>query len=125
MVTVTYEQVHQLRDKHEKPDGYEISVSRTIAVPVTRLFNAWQNDKERNRWLTETGLVIRRATSPKSMRITWVDGKTSLEVGFYPKGQAKSQVSVQHSKLASAKAAAQMKTYWAGVLDRLKEILEA
>jgi 3-methyladenine DNA glycosylase/8-oxoguanine DNA glycosylase len=30
MVAVTYEQARGLRDKHQKPEGYEISVSRTI-----------------------------------------------------------------------------------------------
>jgi len=48
-----------------------------------------------------------------------------VEVGFYPKGARKSQVAVQHNKLPDAKAAARMKTYWAGALDRLKELVES
>src|SRR3984893_17776971 len=40
MIAVTYEQARGLRDKHEKPEGYEISVSRTVAAPVGKAFKA-------------------------------------------------------------------------------------
>jgi hypothetical protein len=86
---------------------------------------AWQDTKTRNRWLPDTPIAIRKATTNKSMRLTWADQKTSVEVNFYPKGDDKTQVVVQHSKLPEAEAAAQMKTYWAEKLDRLKQILEA
>src|SRR6185503_7619402 len=71
MVTVTYEQARGLRAKHEKPAGYEISVSRTIAASVSKVFKAWQNEKTRNNWLSEPGasangpLVIRKSTANK------------------------------------------------------------
>jgi hypothetical protein len=58
------------------------------------------------------------------MRATWSDGKTSLAIGFYPRGDNKSQVAVQHSKLPDARAAARMKKYWADALDRLRASLE-
>ena len=73
---------------------------------------------------TKSAIVIRKATRPKSMRITWSDRKTSLEVNFYAKGVGKGQVVVQHSKLPDAKAAAKMKGYWAKTLDRLRGMLE-
>src|SRR5687768_13599164 len=57
MVTVTYEQQRGLRDKHQRPDGYQISVSRTINAPVTKLFKAVNDDKRRRAWLDEKGLV--------------------------------------------------------------------
>lgn len=110
-----------LRERHQKPEGYEISVSRTIAAPVTLLFKSWEDEKVRRRWLPESPIVIRKATANKTLRITWADQKTSLEVRFYAKDNAKTQVVVQHSKLADAKAAAHMKSYWASSLDRLQE----
>jgi len=129
MVTVTYEQARGLRAKHEKPAGYEISVSRTLSASANKVFKAWQDEKVRATWLTEPGtpklpIVIRTVTANKSMRITWPD-KTSVSVNFYAKGAAKSQVVAQHSKLPNAKTAARMKTFWAGALDRLRERLEA
>jgi hypothetical protein len=58
------------------------------------------------------------------MRITWVDGKTNVDAGFYAKGDGKSQISVQHGQLENANEAARLKTYWAAQLGKLKEMLE-
>ena len=125
MVAVAYEQDRGLRDKHEKPEGYQISRSKTFTLPASRLFKAWKDKRVRDRWLDNGPVVIRKATADKSLRITWSDTKTSVEVNFYPKGDAKTQVTVQHSKLADAKAAARMKTFWAAALGRLQEVLTA
>ena len=124
MVTVTYEQARGLRKPNQRPDGYQISVSRTVNVPIAKLYKAFANDKVRNAWLAESGLAVRKATANKSMRVTWNDVKTSLEINFYPKGDDKSQVVVQHSKLPNARASAAMKTYWSRALDRLRDSLE-
>jgi uncharacterized protein YndB with AHSA1/START domain len=123
MVAVTYEQARGLRDKHEKPEGYEISVSRTIEAPVGKAFEAWTDEKTRQKWLP-VNLTIRKATTNKSLRISWEDGKTSVAVAFLPKGPGKSQAVAQHSKLPDAKGAAKMKKFWSQALDRLKEVLE-
>lgn len=125
MVTVTYEQQRGLRELHQKPGGFEISVSRTVNASLSKAYKSFANEKQRNSWLGEDGLVVRTATPNKSMRLTWNDGKTSLSVMFYAKDAGKSQVVVQHSKLADAKAAARMKKYWSNALDRLRESIEA
>ncbi len=124
MLTVTYEEARGLRERHQKPAGFQISVSRTINVPISKLYYAFANDKARNAWLAEDGLAVRKATANKSMRVTWNDVKTSLEISFLSKGDDKSQVVVQHSKLPNAKASAEMKTYWGKALDRLRASLE-
>lgn len=123
MVTVTYERARGLRDKHQKPGGYEISVSRTVDASVSKAFKAWTDAKTRKKWLP-TNLTIRKATTNKSLRISWEDGKTSVAAAFLPKGSDKCQVVAQHSKLPDAKAAAKMKAFWARALDRLKESIE-
>jgi len=124
MVTVGYERARGLREKHEKPSGFEISASRTLSVPLAALYEAWEDHKVRARWLKEAGFAVRKATENKTMRITWVDGETDLNVYFNAKGPRKSQVSVQHGKLSSAAEAAKKKSYWAGQLERLRAVLE-
>ncbi len=124
MVTVTYEQSRGLRAVHQKPGGFEISVSRTINAPLGKLFKAFANEKARQEWLGEKGLAVRTSTPNKSMRMTWTDGKSILSVAFVSKGDDKNQVVVQHGKLPNAKASATMKTYWANALDRLRASLE-
>ena len=122
MVAVTYEQARGLREVHEKPSGYEISVSRTIEAPVGKAFKAWTDEKTRKKWLPDD-FTVRKSTTNKTLRINWADG-TDLVVAFYPKGDAKCQVVTQHSKLKDAKASAKMKKFWADTLDRLKETIE-
>ncbi|MGH9365182.1 MAG: SRPBCC domain-containing protein [Thermoanaerobaculia bacterium] len=124
MVTVTYERARGLREKHQKPEGYEISVSRTIGASAWALYGAWKDAKARSRWLSEKPIVIRKAAANKRLRITWADGKSSLDVWFNPRGSGKSQIVVQHGKLPDGKVAARMKKYWARALERLKESLE-
>jgi len=124
MVTVGYEQAKGLRVKHQTATGYNANASKTIAVPVAKLYKAWTDPKVRDKWLIGAKkIVVRKATPNKSMRITWTDGKTSLEVGFYPKGAGKSQVAVQHSKLSSVKDVEMMKKCWRGALDKLESQL--
>lgn len=124
MVTVTYEQARGLREKHQKPEGFQISVSRTLNTSLAKLFKSVANEKARSAWLAEDGLVVRKATANKSMRVTWHDGKSSLEIAFLTKGDDKSQIVVQHSKLPDAKSSAKMKVYWGKALDRLRASLE-
>lgn len=120
-VTVVYEQSRGLRDKHQTPTGFQVSVSRTLNAPVATIFKAWQETRARARWLVAPGLVVRKATPDKSLRLTWIDGKTSVDVELYPKGEAKTQVVVQHTKLPNAAAVKRQKAYWAEALAQLKE----
>jgi uncharacterized protein YndB with AHSA1/START domain len=123
MVTVSYEQSRGLRQLHQKPDGFEISRGKTIAAPMAKLFDAWQDAALRRRWLGED-IHIRKATPGKYLRITWADGESNVNVDFIGKGPRKTQISVQHGKLPDAKAAAAQKSYWEEKLDSLRALLE-
>jgi len=124
MVTVGYEQAKGLRAKHQVKSGWSVSSSKTIGVPVKSLFGAWKDPKKRAVWLKDHGFTVRKATAPKSLRITWVDGKTNVEANFYPKGAKKSMVAVQHDKLSSAKDVERKRAYWARSLAKLKAAIE-
>lgn len=125
MVTVGYEQARQGRQKHQAAGGFNISRSKTVAAPLKSLYRAWRVASQREKWLPRRKIEIRKATPNKSLRITWSDKKTRLEVNFYARGSGKSQVVVQHSQLPSAAQADKMKTFWGEALDRLKASLEA
>lgn len=123
MVTVGYEQARGLRVKHEKQGGIEISASRTIEADPKSVFRAWTDAKARARWLRKT-VTVHKATPPKSMRVTWIDGAKSIGVNLYPKGSGKTLIALQHGKLESAAQAKKMKVFWGGRLDALKKTLE-
>jgi hypothetical protein len=78
----------------------------------------------RDKWLSKPNMNIRNATPGKSMRATWVDEETTLNVYFYNKGKDKSQVSVQHLKLKDSREAERMKKYWNLNLSKMKKYLE-
>jgi len=124
MVTVGYEQARGLRARHQTPDGYEASVSKTLAVPISTLYQAWADEAIRVRWLKRKSLAVRKATPSKSVRLTWGSGKSNVDVQFYARGDAKSQVTLQHNKLASADDVAKMKAFWGKALEALVKLLE-
>jgi uncharacterized protein YndB with AHSA1/START domain len=124
MVTVAYEQARGLRVKHQTAAGFSVSASRTVAVPLARLYAAWATPAARRRWLPGAKLAVSRTTPGRSVRGAWDGGPGRIEALFTARGRDRSQVAVQHSKLPDAKAAARMKTFWGARLDRLEAVLE-
>ena len=55
MVTVGYEQARGLRVKNQTSDGWKVSSSKTVSVPVKTLFGAWKDPKKRAAWLKDAG----------------------------------------------------------------------
>jgi len=124
MVTVGYEQAVGLRTKHQKVDGYSVSANKTINVPIATLYKAWATARTRARWLPEA-FTIRKATPNKSLRVLWSDGLSTVDVNLYIKGDSKSQVSIEHSKLKTAREAAKLKKFWGEKVAALKALLES
>jgi uncharacterized protein YndB with AHSA1/START domain len=122
-LTIMYEHARGLRQKHETQSGYQISVSRTLAYPVGKLFKMWHDKKLRGKWLTDDALAIRTAIADKALRASWKNGKSRIVVGFYPKGQTRCQLVVQHAKLGDSLEASRMRKYWSEALDNLKNVL--
>jgi hypothetical protein len=125
MVTVGYEQARGLRVVNQNTQGFAASASRTVATSLDALFQAWSDPRLRERWLPDAPVEVRRSTDGKSMRLAWTKGDSSVEVGFFAKGDAKSMVAVQHGKLAKAADVKRQKAYWGDALERLKALLEA
>jgi len=122
-VTVGYERIKGLRAiGQRRGGGYEASKSKVFAAPVGRLYRAFHDARTRRRWLGGVKLTVRTAIPEKSMRVTWPDG-TSVELYFIAKGTARSQVAVQHRKLADKASADRMKEYWAERLGALAGLL--
>ncbi|MBI4500878.1 MAG: hypothetical protein HY700_06920 [Gemmatimonadetes bacterium] len=122
-VTVGYERIKGLREVGGRRDGsgFEATKSKTFEVPVSRLYRAFKEKGIRTRWLPGVTPAIRTAKQNKSIRMTWPDG-TSVELYFAKKGVRKSQVQVQHRRLADKATATGVKQYWAGRLAALDEL---
>lgn len=123
MVSVGYERIRGLRDRGQRRGGsYEISKSRTFAVPVKKLYSAFANARTRARWLPEIEIKVRTATPNKTMRLGWENDQL-VQLYFVDKG-ARSSVAAQHSKLPDKASADRLKTWWGERFDALSEILD-
>jgi hypothetical protein len=123
-VTVAYEQARGMRLKYERPDGFSVTASKTIAVPVDVLFEAFVDDIRRNEWLTDGSMSLRTARTGRTARFDWEDGSTRVNVGFTEKGPSKSSVAVAHERLPDADEAETAKARWRARLVDLKTFLE-
>lgn len=122
-VTVGYERIRGLREKGQRRSGvWAASKSKTINAAAGTVFRSFKQPKLRSAWLTNK-VVIRTSVPNKSLRITWDDG-TSVEVNIVAKARSKTQVAVEHTRLASRQDADRMKSFWSEHLAELSARLE-
>jgi hypothetical protein len=123
-VAASYERARGLRAVGEKDDGFVVTASRTVGVPVEHLYDAFVSGALRAEWLPDGRLRERTATRPRSARFDWGDGDTRVNVTFLVKDEARSTAALEHRRLADANEAERMKAYWRERLMALKRTLE-
>lgn len=124
-VTYSYERARGLRVVGQRADGFTITVARTMAVPVGRVYEAFADPACRGLWLPDARLSTRTANPPTSARFDWADGRSRLHVVLQAKGEAKTTAAVEHARLADAAEADRMKAFWRERLTALRAQLEA
>jgi hypothetical protein len=125
-IVVEYEQERGVRDPGARPDGtFAAGASKTMAAPVEEVFAAFADAEVRGRWLPGVALRERTVRPGRSARYDWQDGATRINVTFAAAGEDKSQVAVEHERLADADAAQERKAFWRERLAVLKDLLEA
>ncbi|WNJ20318.1 DUF4287 domain-containing protein [Pontibacter sp. G13] len=105
-ITVQYERERGLRKVNEKIGGFEVSVSKTVQMPIEELY-----ERVHGWFLALPDIEIRVANPNKNMRITWPD-TTNVVVHVWDKGPAKSQVVVMHEKLSTQELVEPTRAYW-------------
>jgi hypothetical protein len=123
-LTVRYEMESGRRRPGERPDGFEVSASKTVGVPIERLFEAWVDEGTRGQWLRDVAIRVRTATPHRSARFDVGDGTERLAVNFLAKGDARSAVALQHQRLPDAETAARVKAAWRARMTELQRLLE-
>jgi hypothetical protein len=118
-IVVQYELARGLREPHQKPDGYQISRSKTISASPENLYSAFEKLNIRKKWLKDVDITITSANPPKSLRGKWLNDKILIDVAFYEKSPDKTQVVVQNNKVKSANEAEKLKKYWENSLIKL------
>jgi hypothetical protein len=125
-VTVAYEQARGLRAPGQRRGGqFEVNASRTVAVPVERLYEAFADPAVRERWLPGAAVEVRTARPARSIRANWDDGSTRLLIAFTARGESKSQVALTHERVPDAGTADKLKAFWRERMAALKQVLES
>lgn len=119
----TFEREFLGREKHEMPDGYQASASKTINAPLSKIYGAFDNGSAD--WLPGGTIEISTAHKNKTLRGAWtgnVGGR--VDIYFTAKDASKTQVAVNHTKLVSSAACEKAKADWRAALTDLKVRLE-
>lgn len=118
-VAVSYERARGLRVVGQRTDGFAITVQKTVAVPVDRLYDAVVDAGRR-----DMGLLERTSTRAKVAHFDGPDGPTRVHMFFDAKDEHRSTVVVQHERVADAAQAEALRTSWRQALDTLRAELE-
>lgn len=123
MVTVEYERARGLRTRHEKADGFSVSVSKTVATTLDDLYETTANATKRKKWFPKGVFESSSQTKDKYLRGAW--NKTArLEIGFYAKGPGKAQIALQVNKLPDQTSVEAARATWQSALTKLQAQLE-
>jgi uncharacterized protein YndB with AHSA1/START domain len=126
VISIGYERARGIRAPHQRHDGlFAAASSKTFAVPVNRLYQAFADDRVRRGWLPAGRLRVRKAEPGKLLAAAWRDGPSLVMISFVPRTVAKSQVIVDHRRLPSVQAVGEMKAFWKARLAALAEKLQA
>ena len=122
---VEYEQARGLRPAGARPDGtLTVGTSKTVNVPLERLYEAVVDPRQRQGWLPDEDLSERTTRPGKTARFDRGDG-TRVSFTFEAKGDDKAIVAVEHERLADPETAERAKASWQESLDALKAKLES
>lgn len=124
-VTVGYERARGLRQRHQRPDGFSVNASKTVAAPLTRLYAALLDESLRDQWLEPGTLRVRTSQPQRSARFDVVASGTLLTATFLAKGETKATVQLQELKLPTAEEVEPRKAFWKASLNRLAALLAA
>jgi hypothetical protein len=138
-ITVTYERERGLRAVNQASDGFQVSVTKSMATSVEDVTEALRSRTFRTRWLkaSDSGLaqalaagiekprgkgLFVRADGSAGLRFPW-DG-TTVEFRITPKPKGGISLATANTKLADAKQVEDRRARWRAVLDALKAALE-
>lgn len=119
-VTVGYERARGMRAMNQRPEWFEVSVSKTLDLAAMDAWRAFVEPKRRATWL-DLGLRMRTGakTMGRAARFDVPSEGTRVNVAFLAKGEDRCVVTVTHVKLDGPDAVATHRAAWRERLARL------
>jgi hypothetical protein len=119
-VTVGYERARGMRAPHQRPEGFEVSISKTVEMLPLDAWRAFVEPSRRATWL-DLPLRMRTGTRTigRSARFDVPTEGTRVHASFDAKGDDRCVVTVTHLKLADAADVEAHRAAWKQRLGRL------
>lgn len=122
-ITNGYERSRGIRAKYQTLGGsFQVSVSKTFPIGIGKMFKAFAEAPQRNKWLERRILKVRSTRKNLSVRFDFRDGTSRVVAYFDPKARSKTTVTVQHERLPDAEAVEEMRGMWKEHLNRLAKM---
>ena len=144
-IVVEYERARAVHEKDGRPKGYAICVTKSIAAPAERIFDAFGDPRLLGTWLgkgakadfkeggtfaTADGNRGRytKVSRPKTLRVVWDDddpaAASTVELKLTPSG-AKCGLVLNHERIQTRAQADGLRAAWVSAIEKLKQTLEA
>jgi uncharacterized protein YndB with AHSA1/START domain len=124
-ITVGYERARGMRAKYQRATGFSVSVSKTFNVGVDKLYAAFADARQRNKWLERGSLKVRTTQKAKTARFDYENGSSRVNAYFDAKERAKTTVTVDHERLPDAAAVEEMRAFWKDRLSELARMIQS
>jgi hypothetical protein len=122
-VTVGYERARGMRAIHQTSRGFEVSVSKTLALPPADVWPWVVNESQRDRWIDPGLLELASRRDGRWARLS-VDGDdSSVRLSLDPKGADRSVLTVTHSRLHGSDDIPALRLAWRKRLETLERAM--
>ncbi|ANE04034.1 hypothetical protein [Corynebacterium crudilactis] len=120
-IAIGYEYERGMREPGMTSDGFAANASKTLNLPVEKVWKFFGDDELRAQWLEPDLLLKTSATEPKTFNAKWLADDSRISVNFTAKGENKSSFGIQHRRLPEQGQIAVMKAFWK---DRISTLVE-
>ena len=124
-VVGSYERARRGRQVGEHEDGFTVTASKTVAVPIERLYAAFVDADQRARWLPDAELRERTVDRAALGALRLGRRRAARRRRAYREGRGEDHRGARPTRgCRTAKEAERMKAFWRERVAGLKEVLE-
>lgn len=121
-IAIGYEYERGMRKPGMTSDGFAANASKTLNLPVEKVWKLFGDDALRAQWLDPTLIEKTSATEPKTFNAKWLADDSRVSVNFTSKGDNKSSFGIQHRRLPDQDSIPVMKAFWKERIAALVEV---
>lgn len=123
-VAIGYHTAKGIRPKGMTSDGFAANASKTLPIPLNRLWKLWADDDLRAQWLDPDLLTVSSASENRTFNARMNTDDSRISINFSAVGEGKSKFGLQNTRLANGEMIAERKAFWKAAIERLVEVAD-